>query len=131
MLCSSQFLMKRCYLLYIFIAIAILLLLFCIYLYKKYTKQNNLENIEVSMNLQEKSSNLDEIVENKETEKVLEDSQQNMERVEIETILEPEENEAREDAGLIRKPLENEEENQKVKENERKTEVGEDHHVTE
>lgn len=114
MFCSSQFLMKRCYLLYVFIAIAILLLLFCIYLYKKYTKQNNLENIEVNLNLQENSSNLDEIIETIDTEEVLEDSHQNMERVEIETILEPEENEAREDAELIRKSLENEEENQKV-----------------
>ena len=40
----SNFFMKRCYLLYISVAITVILLLFCIYLYKKYTKENKEED---------------------------------------------------------------------------------------
>lgn len=116
MFCSTQFLLKRCYLLYAFITIAILLLLFCIYLYKKYTKQNKLENIEVDMaNLHEDSrvmENFSEVPQKDETNEASEDQSVVSENGEG-------------DSGLIRKPLQNEEETEKVKENDKENENGE------
>ena len=116
MFCSTQFLLKRCYLLYAFIAIAILLLLFCIYLYKKYTKQNKLEDMEVDMaNLQEDSriiENFSEVPQKDETNEESED--------------EPIASESGEGgSGLIRNPLQNSEENEKVKENDKENENSE------
>ncbi len=110
MFCSTQFLLKRCYLLYVFIAIAILLLLFCIYLYKKYTKQNKLEDMNVDMaNLQEDSrvmENFSEVPQKDESSEASED--------------EPITSESGEgDSELIRNPLQNDEENEKVKENDK------------
>jgi len=110
MFCSTQFLLKRCYLLYAFIAIAILLLLFCIYLYKKYTKQNKLEDMEVDIaNLQEDSrvmENFSEVPQKDESSEASED--------------EPITSESGEgDSELIRNPLQNDEENEKVKENDK------------
>ena len=107
MFCSSQFLLKRCYLLYVFIAIAILLLLFCIYLYKKYTKQNKLEDIEFDMaNLQEDT-------------RVMENFEEPEEKISQQISTENDDSVP----ALIRKPLENEEENEKVKENDKEIEI--------
>jgi len=96
--------------LYVFIAIAILLLLFCIYLYKKYTKQNKLEDMNVDMaNLQEDSrvmENFSEVPQKDESSEASED--------------EPITSESGEgDSELIRNPLQNDEENEKVKENDK------------
>ncbi len=109
MFCSTTFLMKRCYLLYVFIAIAILLLLFCMYLYKKYTKQNKLEDIVVDkMNFQEDTS----IVENFEGKS--DTLETNMEQIATDN--------GDGDPALIRTSLENEEENIKLKENDKEYE---------
>ena len=128
MFCSTQFLLKRCYLLYMFIAVAILLLLFCIYLYRKYTKQNKLENIEVNrMNLEEETEEFNKVMDNEYIEEPSDNignSEENI-NVEVSEDIKIDENEAREIPGLIRKPFKNDEENQKVKENERKNENGE------
>lgn len=111
MFCSTQFLLKRCYLLYAFIAIAILLLLFCIYLYKKYTKQNKIEDNEVDMMNLKEDTRIMENLEVPEGEKdPIADSTDNGDSV----------------PGLIRKPLQNEEENEKLKENDKKLESGQD-----
>ena len=116
MFCSTQFLLKRCYLLYAFIAIAILLLLFCIYLYKKYTKQNKLEDMEVDMaNLQEDTRIIENFSEVSQKMETKEDT------LDVEVASENGEG----GSGLIRKPLQNEEEIVKVKENDKETENSE------
>ena len=116
MFCSTQFLLKRCYLLYVFIAIAIVLLLFCIYLYKKYTKQNKLEDMEVDMaNLQEDTRIIENFSEVSQKIETKEDT------LGVEVASENGEG----GSGLIRKPLQNEEENVKVKENDKETENSE------
>jgi len=111
-----------------FIAVAILLLLFCIYLYRKYTKQNKLENIEVNrMNLEEETEEFNKVMDNEYIEEPSDNignSEENI-NVEVSEDIKIDENEAREIPGLIRKPFKNDEENQKVKENERKNENGE------
>ena len=116
MFCSTQFLLKRCYLLYVFIAIAIVLLLFCIYLYKKYTKQNKLEDMEVDMaNLQEDTRIIENFSEVSQKIETKEDT------LDVEVVSENGEG----DSVLIRKPLQNEEEIVKVKENDKETENSE------
>lgn len=116
MFCSTQFLLKRCYLLYVFIAIAIVLLLFCIYLYKKYTKQNKLEDMEVDMaNLQEDTRIIENFSEVSQKIETKEDT------LGVEVASENGEG----GSGLIRKPLQNEEEIVKVKENDKETENSE------
>ena len=116
MFCSTQFLLKRCYLLYVFIAIAIVLLLFCIYLYKKYTKQNKLEDMEVDMaNLQEDTRIIENFSEVSQKIETKEDT------LGVEVASENGEG----GSGLIRKPLQNEEENVKVKENDKEIENSE------
>ena len=116
MFCSTQFLLKRCYLLYVFIAIAIVLLLFCIYLYKKYTKQNKLEDMEVDMaNLQEDTRIIENFSEVSQKMETKEDT------LDVEVASENGEG----GSGLIRKPLQNEEEIVKVKENDKETENSE------
>lgn len=53
-------LMKMCYLLYIFVAVAIVLLMICVYLYRKFTKQVATENEELNI-MYPNTDNIEEI----------------------------------------------------------------------
>jgi len=103
MFCSTTRLIERCHLLYIFITVAILLLLFCIYLYKKHSNRMRDEDKKI------------------ENEEIISREQIEMSVEELPEVLESADGEP----GLIRNPLENEEENENIKENDKesKTEV--------
>lgn len=97
MFCSTNRLIERCHLLYIFIAVAILLLIFCIYLYKRHSTRMKDENNKI---VNDKSINENPIELSVE---------------EIPEILES----AGGEPELIRKPFENGEKNENVKENDK------------
>ena len=111
----SEFFMKRCYLLYVFVAIAVALLLVCLYLYRKYTKQVEQENRELDEVIIIDSLNEDIIMEEKN------DNGEVNEEVKGEVTIEVEE---KGDGvpDLIRSSSKNEEECEKVKENDKEIE---------
>lgn len=111
----SEFFMKRCYLLYVFVAIAVTLLLVCLYLYRKYTKQVEQENRELDEVIITDSLNEDIIMEEEN------DNGEVNEEVKGEVNIEVEE---KGDGvpDLIRSSSKNEEEYEKVKENDKEIE---------
>ena len=97
MFCSTNRLIERCHLLYIFIAVAILLLIFCIYLYKRHSTRMKDENNKIVNDKGINKNPIDLYVE------------------EIPEILES----AGGEPELIRKPFENGVKNENVKENDK------------
>lgn len=114
----SEFFMKRCYLLYVFIAIAVALLLVCLYLYRKYTKKVEQENKELYEVIMTDSLN-EEIIE--PNEDIIVEEENGNEGVKREVTIEVEE---KGDGvpDLIRSSSKNEEDNKKVKENDKEVE---------
>ena len=98
MFCSTNCLIERCHLLYIFIAVAVLLLLFCIYLYRRHSTRMRDENEKIG------------------TEEIMNKEPIEVSVEELPEILESADGEPE----LITKPFKNVEETQNVKENDNK-----------